>query len=96
MSVKYALLPALSTVKSGALTAFFVETMGISDVSTGDLLGELLAIKRHSLKNSSTPNLGDVRDIYTRLQRMASSPTSPKLETIRQVIPKITLPYDDL
>jgi len=90
------LLPALSTVKSGALTAFFVETMGISDVSTGDLLGELLAIKRHSLKNSSTPNLGDVRDIYTRLQRMASSPTSPKLETIRQVIPKITLPYDDL
>ncbi|KAF8857981.1 hypothetical protein BDZ45DRAFT_743799 [Acephala macrosclerotiorum] len=67
LTTKLALLPSLSHLNTPYLTAFFQNTLGVEDVSWGDLTRELGAIKAEN-----KPGIKVVQDIYLRLQRMAS------------------------
>jgi hypothetical protein len=74
----YSLLPALSDVNNATLTAFFVDTLRLKDVSYKHLTDELVSIQK-----GSTTDIENVRDIYTRLQIMASSLSASELDIIR-------------
>jgi hypothetical protein len=75
---KYPLLSALSDVNNAILTAFFVNTLQIKNVSYENLTDELA-----SIKNRSTTNIENIHDIYTRLQIMASSLSATELDIVR-------------
>jgi hypothetical protein len=78
MRGKYALQPALSDVNNVTLTAFFVDTLRIKNVSYKNLTDELASIKK-----GSTTNIENVHDIYARLQIMASSLSAAELDIVR-------------
>jgi hypothetical protein len=78
MRAKYPLLPALSDVNNATLTAFFVDTLQMKNVSYGNLTDELASIKKRS-----TTNIENIHDIYTRLQIMASSLSAAELDIVR-------------
>lgn len=77
MRSKYSLLPALLDVNSPTLTAFFVETLKVKDVTYSDLIHELLLMKKTITKGV------DIQDIYTRLEVMASSLSAIQLYLAR-------------
>jgi hypothetical protein len=78
-----ALLPALSAVNNPTLTAFFVGTLSISDVSYEDLLEELEAIQPLPEMDSSIVDIEAIHDVYARLQNMASSLSSQELDIVK-------------
>jgi hypothetical protein len=78
MTHRSPLLPALSAVNSTILTAFFRDTLKIRDASWDHLIDELVEIKE-----KSPPNVNNIRDIYHRLQNMASGLNSRELEDVR-------------
>lgn len=78
MKGKYPLLPALSDVNNATLTAFFVDTLQIKNVSYKNLTDELVSIKKRS-----KTNVENIRDIYVRLQIMASSLSAAELGVVQ-------------
>jgi hypothetical protein len=82
MREKYPLLPALSDVNSATLTAFFVDTLQIKNVSYKNLTDELAYIKTY-IKRQSTTNIENIHDIYTKLQIMASFLSAAERDIIR-------------
>jgi hypothetical protein len=78
MREKYPLLPALSDVNNATLTAFFVDTLQMKNVSYKDLTDELAFIKKRS-----TTNIENIHDIYTRLQIMATSLNVAELDIVQ-------------
>jgi hypothetical protein len=86
LTVKSALLPALSWANTPILTAFFVESLGVSNVSVVDLLGELEGLKMRSfwsLEKCSIVETENIQSIYARLQDMISSLQPPEIEIMR-------------
>jgi hypothetical protein len=78
MTKRHPLLPRLSGVNSSTLTAFFNDTLGVENASWLDYLKELIAIKK-----TDEPMIETVRDIYHRLQSIASILDSQLLESLR-------------
>ena len=78
MREKYPLLSALSDVNNATLTAFFVDTLQMKNVSYKNLTYEL-----ESNKKRSTTNIENIHDIYARLQIMASSLNAAELDIVR-------------
>ena len=78
MREKYPLLPALSDVNNATLTAFFVDTLQMKNVSYKNLTDEL-----ESIKKRSTTNIENIHDIYAHLQIMASSLNAAELDIVR-------------
>jgi len=78
MKGKYPLRPALSDVNNATLTAFFVDTLRIKNVSYKNLTDELASIKK-----ASTTNIENIHDIYAHLQIMASSLSAAELDIVR-------------
>ena len=78
MREKYSLLPALTDVKTPTLTAFFVETLRIPNVSPENLTSELRSIKKRHPKD-----IENIHDIYTRLQYMSSTLTVQQMDIVR-------------
>ncbi|KAE9369740.1 hypothetical protein N431DRAFT_493510 [Stipitochalara longipes BDJ] len=95
LSVKRALLPALSAVNNSTLTAFFVKTLEISDVNCYNLLDELASIKEISdTVCCSAQEIENINDIYTRLRTMSSSLSRNQLRDIRTRFEKDCFIYD--
>jgi hypothetical protein len=78
MTTRHPLLPRLSGVNNPTLTAFFSDTLGVENASWCDYIKELGAIKK-----TSEPMIETVRDIYHRLQVMASTLNSRSLEALQ-------------
>jgi hypothetical protein len=66
LTTKHALLPAFSSFNSPVFTAFFKDTLMVSDVSWSNLITELTAIKERD-----RPDIDVVHDIYHRLQEIS-------------------------
>jgi hypothetical protein len=77
MRVKYSLLPALSDANNATLTAFFVDTLQMKNVSCKNLTDELADIKKY------VRNTANIHDIYIRLQTMATYLSAAELDAVR-------------
>lgn len=78
MTTRHPLLPRLSSVNNVTLTAFFKDTLGVKNASWLDYAKELGAIKE-----TNEPMIETVRDIYHRLQVIASTMNSKGLGALR-------------
>ena len=72
------LLPYFSSFNTTVLTAFFQETLHISDVTWGNLTDEL---DERRMENLHDINID--QDIYLRLQKMSADMGLEELESLR-------------
>ena len=83
LALMHTLLPALSGVNNPVITAFFVETLCISNVSHVYLLEELELIRERSIHVNLTVNADHIREIYDYLNVMTLSLSHQQVEAVR-------------